>query len=727
MKLKTSISSTYITHLLALLCFFTAIISEAQTKKQVKKDLEAESQGYILRDVEGSNLTFEDERGVFHFNFPNINKVYFYYDETKKANIKALSNDDTKQDQLIVALEDYVKHFGIKNFETDLDVLWELAQLYEKFGMRERARACYFILLKHHKTDSFKEIKQYFEIRSYFDSTTVLEKDYYVPLDYYYELVEYRKKVDSIIPPKSVLLNMGDLINKKNIPDYGPSINRMDDFMIYTRKQKDENVITRVEHFNEDLYYSKNYDGFWDESVKFPTPINSKCNEGSAAITKDGKTIYFSRCFVKDFALDCSDCLGKCDIYVTHLENDGKWSKPANLGVNVNTKAWESHPSLSTSEDTLYFASDREGGFGLSDIYFTYKNRKGKWMPAQNVGPIINTRNNEYSPFINWVHGVFYFSSNGHLLNFCDLDNKKKYRTLDIYKTKIHRDYVEEPKNVGPLVNGAGNEFYFSIDSKAEFLYYAKTEEEATDNLVTDIFSFPVPMEARPDANVRLHGKLTDRESGNPYKAVVSVIDLENGIEVAPKQTRPDGTYDFDLINHKNYLLILQGDDFFRIENLFELNGDTTIETKATSIRNKKLQFTSLVFENGKSNILPEMHKDLKDVINFLIDNPDFDLSIAGHTDLKGDQKANLKLSQDRADAIKEYIITEGFIASERISAIGYGSTKPIKAQEITAEDASINRRVEFEIHHNGERIKNNGTQYSDEDFQDNQGSGNDW
>src|SRR5690606_9916900 len=152
--------------------------------------------------------------------------------------------------------------------------------------------------------------------------------------------------------------------------------------------------------YNEDLFQTINYDGFWDEATKFPFPVNSRCNEGSACLSKDGKTIIFSRCIVEEYRLDCSDCLGMCDLYESTKDDEGNWSKPKNLGPEINSPNWESHPSFSKHEDTLYFASDRKGGFGLSDIWFTVKLKGDKWSKPQNMGPVINTRGNEYSPFI---------------------------------------------------------------------------------------------------------------------------------------------------------------------------------------------------------------------------------------------------------------------------------------------------------------------------------------
>jgi outer membrane protein OmpA-like peptidoglycan-associated protein len=283
---------------------------------------------------------------------------------------------------------------------------------------------------------------------------------------------------------------------------------------------------------------------------------------------------------------------------------------------------------------------------------------------------------------------VLYFSSNGQPLTFGD---------FDIYKADQGRQTWNEPKNVGPLVNGSGSEYYFTIDSESHYLYYARSSENDIENL--DLHSFPVPMEAQPEAIAHLKGSLINSDTKKPFKGIVSIIDLDKGVEVAPKFLREDGSFDFSLINKRNYLLIIQGDDFFRIEELFFMDGDTEMNREADPIESK-IAFKSLEFENGKADILPAMHDDLNKLANFLIDHPRFKLNISGHTDSQGNEDSTLRLSQARADAIKAYLIYEFKIASARIEAHGYGSSKPI-VEEKSEEERKLNRRVEFEINRN--------------------------
>lgn len=599
------------------------------------------------------------------FVFPNVNRVRFYSNPQQLKHIQQLQTEN-KEEEMYTALKEYVENFGAENFAENAPMIWKLAQLSEKFGPKGESVLLYKLVLKHHQQgiDITKLYKKY-------DSVETDKKEYYVPLQHYYELVNYRKEIDTLRPPHSVLTSMGEEINSKK-EDYGPAIGNVDYILLFTSKRNEH----QERAYNEDIFFSLRVDGQWTKAEDFKT-INTRYNEGSACLSLDGRFLFFSRC-------NTPKGLGNCDLYVAKLNKDSVWSDIKNLGPNVNSSGWDSHPSLSHSGDTLFFASNRFGGFGLSDIYFSVKDRKGSWGRAQNAGPVINTVKSEVSPFFHHKFNVLYFSSDGQPLNFGD---------FDIYKSYRQKTNWSEPQNIGPLVNGAGSEYYFTIDSKSHELYYARSSEDDIKNL--DLFSFPVPMEAHPEAIAKLKGHVKDHQ-GKPVKGIVSVIDLDHGVEVAPKFLRDDGSYDFSLINKRNYLLVIQGDDFFRIEELFFMEGDREINNVADPIESK-IAFESLEFENGKSDILPNMHSDLAKLGNFLIDHPDEKLKISGHTDSSGNEESNLQLSQARADAIKAYLIAEYKIDDQRITAIGYGSAKPI-VQEVTDEHKQLNRRVEFEL-----------------------------
>lgn len=602
--------------------------------------------------------------------FTNIGATEYYVDAKALKQIQKLERDE-RFAELRLALEDYISRFSSENFGQDHELMWKLAQLYEKDGELENAKWIYRILLKH-SSDNLELIAQYY------DELTTNDKPYYVPITYYYDLVEYRKQVDTLRPPKGVFINMGDSINSP-FEDYGPALSRNDDILFFGTK-RNRRTIKGQEYINEDIYYALNEgDGNWS-AAKPLEGINTPYNEGAPCLTQDGQTLYFVRC-------ETPEGYGRCDLYVARKMPDGTWGDIKNMGENINSGDWDSHPALSHSEDTLYFVSDRPGGFGSNDIYFTTKDKHGKWQTAQNLGPVINTKGNELSPFIHPEHNVLYFSSTNQPLNFGN---------FDIYKSRWTGTEWEEPKNIGPLVNGWSDEHFFAIDSRSKLLYYARSD--AKDFKQVDLYSFPLPMGAQPEAYTVFSGTITDSVTGTPFQGIVSVIDLDNGIEVAPKYVRPDGSFEFDLIDNNKYLLVIQGEDFFRIEQEIDLNGDTTLVIKTPTVDFTKIQFTSIEFASNSAEILASMEGDLTKLMDYMLDNPWLSLNISGHTDSRGDAQANLDLSQRRADSIKAYLVNKGGIEPSRINAVGYGSTQPVIKNEVTDEDRRINRRVEFEI-----------------------------
>jgi outer membrane protein OmpA-like peptidoglycan-associated protein len=613
------------------------------------------------------SLTTYGQSGIFAF--PNIHNVSYYKDEKTLSLLKAL-RDGGDDSQRYRVLKDYVQKFGPRNFSNDIGLLVDLARLSERRGPPGESVLLYKLILKH-----LPKEKDPTKIKSEYDTLTKNQQDRYVPLEQYYELVAYRKEIDTLRPPHGILLNMGYGVNSEK-EDYGPTIGNIDNVLLFTSK-RNSLIDPMSKTYNEDLFFTVKKDTLWDFAQDFKT-INTPYNEGSACLSKDGKYLYFARC-------NSPDSHGNCDIFVAELKPDSTWGNVKNLGLTINSVSWDSQPSLSHSGDTLFFASDRIGGFGFSDIYFSVKDAAGKWQKAQNIGPIINTRGFEVSPFFHHRFNVLYFSSNGQPLNFGDFDIYKSYRVLGNWG---------EPKNIGPLVNTTSSEYYFTIDSQSNTLYYAGSGSDDPRNL--DLFSFPVPMEAQPEAVVTLKGSLINSETRKPFQGIVSVIDLDKGVEVAPKFLRPDGSFDFSLINKRNYLLIIQGEDFFRIEQIFFLDGDKELNLETDPIESK-IAFKSLEFENGKADILQAMHGDLDKLANFMIDHPKLSLSISGHTDSQGSEESNLRLSQARADAIKAYLIYQFKIDAARIEAHGYGSARPIVSED--SDDArKLNRRVEFEI-----------------------------
>ena len=295
----------------------------------------------------------------YQLEFPNINRIPFFYDKKKWKKVeKAVKKEDKLKE--LKYLRNYVQHFGIENFYKQTNLLWRLGQLEELFGNVDEAKGIYRLVVHNNLNNVLK-------IRNFYDSLITDDKTNYVPLEKYYEMVDARKNVDTLRPPRNVYTNMGKSINDSKHSDYGPSINTETGELIFTSKRN----IDALGNVNEDIYHSIYENGLWSNAEPIGLPINSGNNDGSPCLSNDGKYLYFARC-------NCVRCEGNCDIFVVERQEDGSWGKVRNLGERINTKYWDSHPTLSITGDTLYFSSNRPDGFGSADIWYSVKT--GKWI-----------------------------------------------------------------------------------------------------------------------------------------------------------------------------------------------------------------------------------------------------------------------------------------------------------------------------------------------------------
>lgn len=315
------------------------------------------------------------------------------------------------------------------------------------------------------------------------------------------------------------------------------------------------------------------------------------------------------------------------------------------------------------------------------------RNPDGSFQPAENMGPIINTLEDEVTPFLHPINNTLYFSSKGHLHN---------NGGFDIFKTRQVDAQWEQPRNLGPLVNGKEDEYYFSIDRNGENLFYAKAS--TTNAKDFDIYSFPMPMEARPDAIYKLNGYLIDSVTRKPIHGIVVAVDLDKGVEIAPVHINSSGYFEFNLINNRRYQLLILGENAFRIENQATLSEDSIEDILEQSVVSlKPVVFGELNFAADEAGINPQVEDKLLPLIVFLKKYPGSRLEIRGHTDSDGKPSYNLKLSRDRAQNIAEYIIRKTGMPADQVVAQGFGDTKPVFPND-SPENKSRNRRVEFEI-----------------------------
>ncbi|OCX53823.1 hypothetical protein BEL04_05930 [Mucilaginibacter sp. PPCGB 2223] len=464
----------------------------------------------------------------------------------------------------------------------------------------------------------------------------------------------------------------------------GPEINSPDDeYMPVVTADESELIFTRKINDNEDFYKSAKQNGKWTKAQYLSHQINTpNYNEGAQTITQDGEYLFFTGC-------DRPTGMGQCDIYVTKKAGDD-WEPPYNLGAPVNSRAWESQPSISSDGKTLYFVSNRKGGFGGYDIWKSTLTDKG-WTEPENLGPNVNTPYDEQSPFIHPDDNTLYFSSNG----WPGMGN------MDIFVSRRDKGGKwQKPENLGYPINTYADDSGLTLNARGDLGYFSSNNMKGYGGY--DIYSFEMPFAMRPKVVSFVKGDVKDAKTRQPIMAIVEIIDLETNKTVYQNTLGDNGHFLATLTTGKKYALnISKGGYMFYSEN-FSLTGkdekkqfqiDVPLQTIEAG---NKVVLKNIFFDTNKSDIRDESKVELQKLILFLNDNPKVVIEISGHTDDVGNDALNQVLSQNRAKAVYQYLIAQ-HIAASRLVYKGYGKTQPI-APNTTDDGRQQNRRTEFKI-----------------------------
>ncbi len=585
-------------------------------------------------------------------------------------------------------LEEYIRNFGIENFRMDSKYLSLAASLKEHQSDTSMALYYYSLLYKHHPQGlTMAKMAR--------DSLLEPYHVEWISVDKYLDLANVLSKIDTQLRPPRIVESMGAQINSEH-PEYAPYTHASDQILIFTSRREIKDLADPFMHKNEDLFisYSIFRDGVmvWDTAQQFNETINSKFNEGSACLSPDGNSLYFTRCG------DNTNGYGDCDIYQSKRIGDNQWGEVKNLGQAVNSVYWESQPHISPDGKVLFFTSNRRGGFGGTDLYFSlYDHKSDQWGPAFNMGPVINTSQNEVTPYFHKINQTLYFSSTGQLTSFGGYDIYKSRRLNQLWNNT--NNTWEEPHNLGPLINTLGNEYYFAIDGKGETIFFSRSDGKKNHlEQNFDLFSFPMPMEARPDAITTLKGYLIDEETGKPLVGTVMLLDLDREIEIQPKKANDRGYFEFDIVKNNRYRIVVMGPNYLTIKKDLDVKSDTTFKIFIESFeQNKPLVFESLEFSSNSYKMRSNIKPQLDELVDFLTNYAMLKLVVEGHTDSDGDENDNKVLSERRARNISEYLMAKGGFEPGRIIAKGYGESRPLVPNDTEAHKKQ-NRRVEFKL-----------------------------
>ena len=417
--------------------------------------------------------------------------------------------------------------------------------------------------------------------------------------------------------------------------------------------------------------------------------INTDYHEASVAITNDGNTMYFTRDNVtKRNRLDYDKKgTSHLKIYKAILV-DGNWSDIEELPFNDDVFS-TGHPALSADNKTLFFVSDREGGIGQTDIYSVQINEDGTYGEPENMGEKINTEGREMFPFVA-KDGTLYFSSDGYL----------NLGLLDIFKSNILKGDDSEPENMGAPYNSGYDDFAFFMESDSKKGYFSSNRPDGKGG--DDIYSFN-----SYQCKQKISGTITDAKTGALLTGVnVRLID-ETGKVIEEINTQEKSDYIFNVDCNKTYTVVANKLDYKEDQTSVK----TTDENDKTIIANLELipliidnliVINPIFFDFDKWNIRTDAQYELENIVDVLRKHPDMIIKIESHTDSRGGDRYNMKLSDRRAKSTRDYIISRGIDASRIESTIGYGETqllnKCANRVKCTEEEHQLNRRSYFYI-----------------------------
>lgn len=477
-------------------------------------------------------------------------------------------------------------------------------------------------------------------------------------------------------PVKFNPTNLGKNINSY-LNEYYPGITADGQTLYFTRLLGD-NL-----HPNEDFYFSKKENAQWNFAKNIGAPINTEAKEGTITLSPDGQYVFFTSCQRESYNQHC-------DLYLSKLDGD-KWLEPKNLGAPVNSKDWDSQPSLSYNGKTLYFTSSRPGGFGKSDIWYTtYAN--GRWSPPINMGAEINTDEDEECPFIAADDKTLYFVSNGH----------PGFGNMDIFISKKGNDgRWQKPNNLGFPINSNTEERGIVITNEGKIAYISMERDGGEGGL--DIYGFELPEHLRPTQTGYAKGIVFDAITKNKLAAKVELIDLSNGKTVIESYSNKlNGEFLMNLQGNKDYALNVSRDGYLFYSDNFSFKNQNSTETFILNVPlqpifiGAKVVLKNIFFDTDKFLLKEESKIELNKLIQFLNSNPKIKIEISGHTDNQGEKKNNLILSNNRAKTVFDFLVSNT-IAKERLSFKGYADNQAI-ADNTSEKGRATNRRTEFRI-----------------------------
>lgn len=476
------------------------------------------------------------------------------------------------------------------------------------------------------------------------------------------------------------VIPLNDKVNT-SMNEYWPAISTDDSILYFTR------LIDRNVNFPyERQFYSKKEPEGWGQPTLIDINSEEGTNIGTMCISADDKLMFFTMCGNKGGK-------GSCDIYYSR-KNKGYWSYPVNAGGVINGQSWDSQPSVSADNRFLYFASSRSGGYGGMDIWRSeFKEMKDGtlfFQAPENLGPGVNSSHNDFSPYIHSDGITLYFASEG----------KYGFGGSDLFMSRLNDTVWSNALNFGYPVNTKFNEDGIVISPAGSTALFS-SDRDTAENKSKDLFQFDIPEEFLPDKVGYIKGFVVDNSTKNNLNAVIEITRLDNDESVKVTSDNIDG-FITTLVASRRYALNVSLKGYLFYSRHFDLSDSSTFK-RATKLMiyldpvksGDLIELSNIFFDFNSANLKAESYPELNQIVLFLESNSGLKVEISGHTDNVGTDDYNLKLSEQRAKSIYDYLITR--IDKGRLTYKGYGSSLPVTSND-TDEGRAQNRRCELKI-----------------------------
>jgi len=539
-------------------------------------------------------------------------------------------------------------------------------------------------------------------------------------------------KIESRNGMMSFFINGEKIEELKMFPFYGSSMG----FTTFTKmKLLVDNFL-----FAQDQKIELPATAFTAKKENIGPAINTGDDELGPVISTDGKTILFAR---QNVPGNIGGKYDDEDVWISELQND-KWTKARNMGMEVNTKNPDNLLAISADNNTLMFEEENQlmvrhrNGSGWSafeklgltfkneldhfvasltadgkallfsaklktNLYYDAKREDGdlfvcvkqgdKWSAPINLGKTINTPGEETSPFLSADGTTMYFSSNG----------RPGYGDQDIFVSRKQGEGWTDwstPVNLGSGINSEYFDAYYTVPASGDYAYFVSYDHGFGK---ADIFRIKLHETVKPKPVTLVKGNVLNSKTNLPLAASIHFENLETGVEVGEARSDPKtGAYQIILPYGSNYGVRALANGYYSVNENLELKSSDNYNEVSKNLMlvpieiGEKGILNNVFFTAGTFTLKPESFPELDRFVNVLKENPSIFIQLEGHTDNFGDAQVLQKLSENRVEAVKQYLVSHG-IDAKRITGQGFGASKPVSTGT-SEEDRKKNRRVEFKI-----------------------------